>query len=99
METHRESLVIAKGVARDTLYMTSAEICKGELNMAYDEISAGLWHKRMGHISEKCLQISKYSLKYFAKYMTVKACDYNLLCKQHRVSFRYRLKENLIYLI
>ena len=51
------ALVIAKGVARGTLYRTNAEICQGELNADHEENSADLWHKRMGHMSEKGLQI------------------------------------------
>ena len=47
------ALVIEKGVARGTLYRTNAEICQGELNAAHEENSADLWHKRMGHMSEK----------------------------------------------
>ncbi|KAH0720560.1 hypothetical protein KY284_005590 [Solanum tuberosum] len=56
-------LVIAKRVARGTLYRTNAEICQSELNAAHKEISADLWHRRMGHMSEKGLKIlSKKSL-------------------------------------
>ena len=36
------ALVIAKGVARGTLYRTNAEICQGELNAAHEENSADL---------------------------------------------------------
>ena len=83
------SLVIAKGVARGTLYRTNAEICQGELNAAQDEISVDLWHKRMGHMSEKGLQIlAKKSLISYAKGTTVKPCDYCLFGKQHRFSFQ-----------
>ena len=70
------ALVIAKGVARGTLYRTNAEICQGELNAAHEENSADLWHKRMGHMSEKGVQIlSKKSLISFAKGTTIKSCN------------------------
>ena len=76
------ALVIAKGVARGTLYRTNAEICQGELNAAHEENSADLWHKRMSHMSEKGLQIlSKNSLISFAKGTTIKSCNYCLFGK------------------
>ena len=35
-----------------TLYVTHAKLCKNEANMAADS-SGELWHKRLGHMSEK----------------------------------------------
>ena len=68
--------MIEKGVAHGTLYRTNAEICQGELNAAHEENSADLWHKRIGHMSEKGLQIlSKKSLISFAKGTTIKSCN------------------------
>ncbi|KAH0709642.1 hypothetical protein KY284_011069 [Solanum tuberosum] len=46
-------LVITKGVAHGMLYRTNTEICQSELNVAHEEISTNLWHRRMGHMSEK----------------------------------------------
>lgn len=81
--------MIAKGVARGTLYKTNVEICQGELNVVRKEISADLWHKRMGHMGDKELEILvKKSLISFAKGMTINSCDYYLFCKQYRVSFQ-----------
>lgn len=81
--------MIAKGVACGTLYRTNAKICQGELNAAHEEISADLWYRRMGHMSEKGLQIvSKKSLISFAKGTMIKPCSYYLFGKQHRVSFQ-----------
>uniref|UniRef100_A0A1U7X7P5 Photosystem I assembly protein Ycf4 n=1 Tax=Nicotiana sylvestris TaxID=4096 RepID=A0A1U7X7P5_NICSY len=57
----------AQGVARGTLYMTTAKICQSELNAAQDEISADLWHKRMDHMSEKGLHLARKSLISYAK--------------------------------
>ena len=96
------ALVIAKGVARGTLYKTNAEICQGELNAAHEENFADLWHKRMGHMSEKGLQIlSKKSLISFAKGTTIKSCNYCLFGKQHRVSFKTssERKSNILDLV
>ncbi|KAF8387595.1 hypothetical protein HHK36_026248 [Tetracentron sinense] len=62
------SLVVAKGKACCTLYKTQAKVCKNELNAAEDSSSPNLWHKRLGHMSEKGLQImAKKALIPFAK--------------------------------
>ncbi|PHT40220.1 Retrovirus-related Pol polyprotein from transposon TNT 1-94 [Capsicum baccatum] len=82
-------LAIAKDVGRGTLYRTNAEIYLGELNVVREEISADLWHIRMGHMSEKGLEIlANKSLISFSKCTPAKSCDYSLFGKQHRVSFQ-----------
>ena len=94
--------MIAKVASRGTLYMRNAEICQGELKVAHKENYVDLWHKRMGHISEKGLQIlSKKSLISFAKGTTIKPCNYGLFGKQHRVSFQTssERKSNILDLV
>ncbi|XP_047268802.1 uncharacterized protein LOC107871373 isoform X1 [Capsicum annuum] len=96
------ALVIAKGVARGTLYRTNAEIYRDELNAVREEISVDLWHKRIGHMSEKGLEIlAKKSLISFSKGTTAKSCDYYLFSKQYRVSFQtsFERKLNILDLI
>ncbi|KAF8378616.1 hypothetical protein HHK36_029964 [Tetracentron sinense] len=62
------SLVVAKGKTCFTLYKTHAKVCKNELNAVEDSSSPNLWHKRLGHMSEKGLQImAKKALIPFAK--------------------------------
>ncbi|KAF8391931.1 hypothetical protein HHK36_022271 [Tetracentron sinense] len=62
------SLVVTKGKACCTLYKTHAKVCKNELNAVEDSSSPNLWHKRLGHMSEKGLQImAKKALILFAK--------------------------------
>jgi len=39
------------------LYCTHGKLCKGELDIAYDDSNLELWHKRLGYMSEKGLQI------------------------------------------
>ncbi|KAA8542749.1 hypothetical protein F0562_023901 [Nyssa sinensis] len=64
----KESLVVARGKACCTLYKTNLKVCKDGLNSIEDGISPNLWHKRLGHMSEKRLQIlAKKSLIPFAK--------------------------------
>jgi transposase InsO family protein len=41
----------------NTLYKTEARLVKGDINVVENETSTELWHKRLGHISEKGLQV------------------------------------------
>ncbi|CAL5350460.1 unnamed protein product [Camellia sinensis] len=82
------SLVVAKGQAIGTLYKTHVEVNSNSLNAAEDETSPNLWHKRLGHMSEKGLQIlAKKSLIPFAKDAKLNPCDNCLFGKHHRVAF------------
>ncbi|KAF7115099.1 hypothetical protein RHSIM_RhsimUnG0064500 [Rhododendron simsii] len=51
------SLVVARGKKSSTLYLMQAKLSKGEVNAIGDEASTELWHKRLGHMSEKGMQI------------------------------------------
>ncbi|CAL5417495.1 unnamed protein product [Camellia sinensis] len=82
------SLVVAKGQAIGTLYKTHVEVNSNSFNAAEDETSPNLWHKRLGHMSEKGLQIlAKKSLIPFAKDAKLNPCDNCLFGKHHRVAF------------
>lgn len=48
--------MVARGKKESTLYMMQAKLCKGEVNAVKDS-STELWHKRLGHMSEKGLDI------------------------------------------
>ncbi|KAA8547298.1 hypothetical protein F0562_003838 [Nyssa sinensis] len=62
------SLVVARGKACYTFYKTNLKVCRDGFNSIEDGISPNLWHKRLGHMSEKGLQIlTKKSLIPFAK--------------------------------
>ncbi|KAA8526119.1 hypothetical protein F0562_007781 [Nyssa sinensis] len=62
------SLVVARGKACCTLYKTNLKMCRDGLNSIEDGTSPNLWHKRLGHMSEKGLQILvKRSFIPFAK--------------------------------
>ena len=81
------TMVVARGEVCCTLYKTPGKICKNGLNIVADS-SPNLWHRRLGHMSEKGLQIlAKKNNIPFAKGTILDPCDYCLLGKQHRVSF------------
>jgi len=50
------NIVIARGSKEGSLYIMQRRICSGEANVA--TYSKDLWHKRLGHMSEKTLQMS-----------------------------------------
>ena len=83
------SLVLAGGKIFCTLYKTQVKVCKDIVSATQEDSTPNLWHRQLAHISEKGLQIlAKRSLNPFAKGMSLKPCDYCLLGKQHRMSFR-----------
>ena len=88
------TMVVARGEVCYTLYKTQGKICKNGLNVAADSLLS-LWHKRLGHMSEKRLQIlAKKNFIPFAKGTLLDPCDYCLLGKQHRFSFSSKSTKN-----
>ncbi|KAK9000129.1 hypothetical protein V6N11_082261 [Hibiscus sabdariffa] len=53
----RNNMIIARGNKQGSLYVTQGKLCKREANVACGNSCLELWHKRLGHISEKGLQI------------------------------------------
>ena len=81
------TMVIARGEVCYTLYKTQGKICKNGLNVAVDS-SPSLWLRRLGHMSEKELQIlAKKNSIPFALGTLLDPCDYFLIGKRHKVSF------------
>ena len=75
---NKGTMVVAKGEVCCALYKTQGKICKNGLNAAADS-SPSLWHKRLGHMSEKGLQIlAKKNFIPFAKGTLLYPCDYCL---------------------
>ncbi|CAL9017851.1 unnamed protein product [Prunus brigantina] len=70
--------------------MTHAKVSNGYVN-ALVEDSIELWHKRLGHMSEKGLQIlaKREALTGMKKCMPLKSCTHCLAGKQHRTSFQH----------
>ena len=82
------SLILARGKKISTLYMTDARLVKGDAVVVENENSTELWHKRLGHMNEKGLQIlAKEQLLPNNKGMALMPCTYCLIEKQRRVSF------------
>ncbi|KAF8407573.1 hypothetical protein HHK36_006707 [Tetracentron sinense] len=53
----RSSLILAKGEKKATLYKMIAHLFKGEVNTALKDSSPSLWYRRLGHMSEKDIQV------------------------------------------
>ena len=88
-------MVVAKGEACCTLYKTQGKVGNSELH-AIEGTSLVLWHKRLGHISEKGLQVlARKSLIPLAINESLSYCDHCLVRKQHTISFNSRSKKKL----
>ena len=82
------SLVVAKGKKQNTLYVMESKLHKGEINVAQRDVSIELWHRRLGHISEKGLQtLSRKQFFPNLHGVPLKTCDHCLVGKAHRVAF------------
>ncbi|KAI5338837.1 hypothetical protein L3X38_018109 [Prunus dulcis] len=86
----KNSLVLARGKKENTLYMTHTKVSNGYVN-ALAEHSIELWHKRLGHMSEKGPQIlaKREELTGMKKGMPLKSCTHCSVGKQHRASFQH----------
>ena len=88
-------MVIARGEVCCMLYKNQGKICKNWLNVVAASLLS-LWHMRLGHMSEKGLQIlAKKNSIPFDKGTLLGPCDYCLLRKQHRVSFKSKFIKKL----
>ncbi|KAL4281928.1 hypothetical protein GQ457_03G023330 [Hibiscus cannabinus] len=85
----RNRMIVARGNKQGSLYVTRGKICKGEANVACANSCLELWHKSLGHISEKGLQIlAQNALIPEVKGKAIQPCIHCLAGKQHKVSFR-----------
>ena len=84
------SLVYAKGHKRNGLFFFDGVTVVGQASVASktEHDKAMLWHKRLGHISEKGLiKLEKQKLLTGDKLNKLEFCDQCVLGKSHRVSF------------
>ena len=82
------SLVVARGKKQNTLYVMEAKLHKGEINVAQWDVSIELWHRRLGHISEKGLQtLARKQFLPNLQGMPLKTCNHCLVGKTQRVAF------------
>jgi hypothetical protein len=86
------SLIVARGSKQGCLYVTKTKLYNGVLTVAENETSEELWHKRLGHMSEKGMQaLARMEFLHELKGITLKPCEHCFAGKQHRVAFRTRL--------
>ena len=68
--------------------MTKTKLCKIDVNIAERDSSIELWHKRLGHMSEKGLHfLARKDFLPELKGMTLRPCVDCLAGKQHRIAF------------
>ena len=69
--------------------MTKTKLCKTDVNIAQRDSSIELWHKRLGHMSEKGLHsLARKDFLPGLKGMTLRPCVDCLAGKQHKIAFR-----------
>lgn len=96
------AMVIARGHMCGTLYKTHLKLSQPSLNTVEEAISLNLWHKRLGHMSEKGLTtLAKKDVISVAKDVILDSCEHCLFGKQHRVSFSStrKLRSDLLSLV
>ncbi|GKF53280.1 retrovirus-related pol polyprotein from transposon TNT 1-94 [Tanacetum coccineum] len=82
------SLIVARGKRESKLYMTHPKISKSIVNAINNDDMTELWHKRLGHMSEKGMSIlSKKSVLSGAHDINLKKCSHCLAGKQTRRAF------------
>ncbi|KAL5555677.1 hypothetical protein UlMin_037913 [Ulmus minor] len=93
----RGSLVIMKGLRQNGLYVLQGSTITGEAAAAIPNIQdkTNLWHKRLGHISEKGLEVlnkqGAFGKDTISKVTFYKYC---VLGKHHRLSFKIGVYKN-----
>ncbi|KAG8376937.1 hypothetical protein BUALT_Bualt09G0116000 [Buddleja alternifolia] len=79
------SLITAKGKKKNSLYLMQAKLSNGEVNAAVNNSSIELWHKRLGHLSQKGMQLlAKKKLLPDVNGIELQTCVDCLAGKQHR---------------
>ncbi|WVY90442.1 hypothetical protein V8G54_035956 [Vigna mungo] len=98
----RGSMIVARGKKEGSLYCMQGKTYKGETNVTQEE-SKELWHKRLGHMSEKGLEILAKDHLQSIKGKPLELCEDCLAGKQRRVSFRRaesgRRKDHILDLV
>ena len=97
------SLVMARGKKTNSLYTTEAKVQINSTNVMEKEVPIELWHKRLGHMSEKGLQrLARQDLLPGMKGAHLQNCVDCIHGKQHRVAFRSSIpsrKPNILDLV
>ncbi|GJS69001.1 putative RNA-directed DNA polymerase [Tanacetum coccineum] len=87
-ESNIGSLIVARGKRESKLYMTHPKISKSIFNAVDNDDMTELWHKRLGHMSEKGMSILyKKNVLSGAHDINLKKCSHCLARKQTRLAF------------
>jgi hypothetical protein len=87
------SLVIAKGEKVGTLYLCT-DNTNSSISLASTGVDISLWHHRLGHMSEKGMQIfHKRNLFPYLKQIDLDFCEHCVYGKQKRIKFLRVRKE------
>lgn len=97
------SLIVGRGKKESKLYVTHPKISKSIVNIVDNVDISELWHKRLGHMSEKGMSIlSKKNVLSGMHDIHLKKCSHCLAGKQTRVVFKrhspFRM-ENILDLV
>ncbi|GJS04087.1 putative RNA-directed DNA polymerase [Tanacetum coccineum] len=85
------SLIVVRGKRESKLYMTHPKISKSIVNAIDNNDMTELWHKRLGHMSEKRMFIlSKKNVLSGVHDINLKKCSHCLAVKQTRRAFKSR---------
>jgi len=82
----KRNIVIARGSKVGSLYIMQGRSCSGEANVVVD--SKYVWHKRLGHMSEKALHMLAKNHLPGIKGQILESCTGCSYGKQCRVSFQ-----------
>nr|GFA75333.1 retrovirus-related Pol polyprotein from transposon TNT 1-94 [Tanacetum cinerariifolium] len=97
------SLIVARGKRESKLYMTHSKISNSIVNAVDNDDMTELWHKRLGHMSEKGMSIlSKKNVLSGVHDINLKKYSYCLAGKQTRCAFKSRPSfrmENILNLV
>ena len=87
---YKGSVIVAQAEKQGTLYVMYAKLCKDEANVAANS-SGELWHKRLGHMSERDMYIlADKKLLLEVKGVHLEKCVDCLVGKQNRAAFHRR---------
>ncbi|GJU84542.1 putative RNA-directed DNA polymerase [Tanacetum coccineum] len=85
------SLIVARGKMESKLYMTHPKISKSIINAIDNDDMTELWHKRLGHMSEKGMSIlSKKNVLSGVHDINLKKCSHCLAGRQTKRAFKSR---------
>ena len=82
--------MIGKGKKLEDLYVFDTHDVNMSSNVSVthvNTISAKLWHNRLGHLSNKCLNVLRSQLHFQDKYPSHDSCSIYPLAKQRQLSF------------